>query len=91
MRDTSVLAIFHQIANAKAEFANLRANMSEATAQRRLRVAGFQRALGPLARFLGSFFGARQRMNIKVGTARRAARRSRGGLYARGEENPLKI
>jgi hypothetical protein len=33
----SVLAFFHQNANAKSEFATCRANMSEAVAQRRLR------------------------------------------------------
>ena len=37
VRATSVLAFLHQNANAKAEFAYLRANMSVATAQRRLR------------------------------------------------------
>jgi hypothetical protein len=60
-----VLAFLCQNANAKAEFVTFRANMSGVTTKRRLRVAGFQRALGPLARFLGSFFAARQRMNIK--------------------------
>jgi hypothetical protein len=62
-------SVFHQNANAKSEFATCRANMSEAVAQRRLRAhSGFQGAC-PLARFLGSFFAAWQRMNIKTGTA----------------------
>jgi len=37
--------------------------------------SSFQRRQ-PLARFLGSFFAARQRMNINTGTARRAAVRA---------------
>ena len=38
--------------------------------------AGSQGVLDPLARFLGSFFAAQQRMNIKAGTARREAVRA---------------
>jgi len=58
---------FFEAVLAKAEYARFRANMSEAGAQRRLRVAGIQGE--PLARFLGSFFAAWQRMNIKKPTA----------------------
>ncbi|MBQ7397875.1 MAG: hypothetical protein IJW09_03510, partial [Clostridia bacterium] len=39
-----------KISNSKAENVKLSANMSGVTTQRRLRVAGFQRASGPLAR-----------------------------------------
>jgi len=35
-----------------------------------------QRVWNPLARFLGSFFAARQRMNTPAGTARREAVRA---------------
>jgi hypothetical protein len=76
VRATSVFAFLLQNANAKSEFVYFRANMSVAIAKRRLRVAGFQRVLDPLARFLGSFFAAWQRMNIYAGTpsARSCAR-----------------
>ena len=41
------VGVFIENANAKAEDACFRANMSGVTTQRRLRVAGIQRALGP--------------------------------------------
>ena len=69
LRAPSVLVLGLPSTNAKAEYARLRANMSEAGAQRRLRIAGIQGE--PLARFLGSFFAAWQRMNIKNQTAQR--------------------
>jgi hypothetical protein len=73
VRVTSVFAFLLQNANAKSEFVYFRANMSVAIAKRRLRVAGFQRVLDPLARFLGSFFAAWQRMNVKKPSAQREA------------------
>ena len=66
LRDTSVLVLGLPSANARFEFAYLREKMSKARATRPFRAAGFQRALGPLVRFLGSFFLGRERMNINV-------------------------
>ena len=74
---------FCQNAGARSEFANLRANMSEATAQRRLRVAGFQRALGPLAPFFRHFLGRAKKWHPKP--AQRGAQQ-----YARQKEKSFK-
>ena len=57
------VGVFLENTDASLAVACLCANISGATAQRRLRVAGIQGVLDPLARFLGSFFAARQRMN----------------------------
>ena len=51
----------------------------ERQAQKATGFAGCQGVLGPLVRFLGSFFLERERMNIAVCTARRAAVRASVG------------
>ena len=60
MRATSVPAFFCQNAGARSEFANLRANMSEATAQRRLRVAGIPKGIRSFGALLPPLLGACQ-------------------------------
>ena len=63
-------------ANASAESATSRANMSRAAVPRRVvcaRTKGVPRG-NAWARFLGSFFAARQRMNIKTQSAQRASK-----------------
>jgi hypothetical protein len=54
-RAPSVFAFLCQNANAKAEFAKGRANMSEVITKRRLRAHMGSKG-NPLVRFLGSFF-----------------------------------
>ena len=70
LRASSVLVLGLPSANARFEVVYLREKMSKARATRPFRAAGFQRALGPLVRFLGSFFLGRERMNIDVPRAR---------------------
>ena len=74
LRASSVLVLGLPSANARFEFAYLREKMSKARATRPFRAAGFQRALGPLVRFLGSFFLGRERMNINVPRTRTKCR-----------------
>ena len=76
LRASFVLAIFYPIANTKSESSYFRANMSVATAKRRLRVAGIQRALGPLARFLVTSCRATRSNIKKVNRSARAEARS---------------
>ena len=76
LRASSVLVLGFPSANAKAEFAHLRATIRKIH-DFSWRVAGFQRALGPLVPFLRLFFAARQRIGIRLYRAREAGRGSR--------------
>ncbi|MBR2622103.1 MAG: hypothetical protein IKC97_06975 [Clostridia bacterium] len=64
------------------------ARVQAPTALKSRREAGFQGVLDPLARFLGSFFAARQRMNTP---SRYSSARGETAQYERPKEKLLKI
>jgi hypothetical protein len=78
-RATSVLAIFCQIANAKPEFAWVRANMSEVITKRQFARYRGSKGLVPWRVFFRTFFVARQRKYTKSRHSARAKLCARPG------------